>query len=70
MTDILITPTCPISPRWRLDANSLIGHEWLSRYCISQTAYSYRDLRQLTARLAQQGVTFRIDWSIAITAVA
>lgn len=70
MPDILFTPTSPISHRWTLSAQTLIGLDWLDRYCISRVAYSYHDLRQLTARLAAQGVTFKIDWSIAITSVA
>lgn len=70
MTDILFTPTNPISPRYHVSAQTLIGFEWLSRYCVSRMAYSQKDIRQLTARCAAQGVTFRVDWAIAIIAVA
>lgn len=70
MPDILFTPTNPISPCYHVSAQTLIGFEWLSRYCISHLAYSQRDIRQLTARLDAMGLTFRVDWAFAIEAVA
>lgn len=65
MPDILFTPTNPISPCYHVTAQTLMGHDWLERYCISRMAYSQRDIRQLTARLDAQGLTFEVQWAFA-----
>lgn len=65
MPDILFTPTNPISACYHVSAQTLPGHAWMEKYCISKMAYSQRDIRQLTARLDAQGLTFRVDWAFA-----
>lgn len=70
MIDILFTPTNPISTRYHVTAQTLLGHAWIDRYCVSRLAYSQKDIRQLTARLDAQGLSFRVDWAFAIVAVA
>lgn len=70
MADILFTPTNPISGRYHVTPQTLPGHAWCEMYCILRLAHSQRDIRQLTARLDRMGLTFHVDWSFAIEAVA
>lgn len=70
MVDILFSPTNPISQRYHVTPQTLIGWQWVDRYCISRMAYSQRDIRQLTARLDAMQLTFRVDWAFALPATA
>lgn len=65
MPDILFTPTNPISACYHVTAQTLPGHAWCDRYCISRMAYSQRDIRQLTARLDAMGLSFEVNWAFA-----